>query len=135
VAFTGVRVGFASPTVHKRLFFEQSPKSDFAIAAPSCFLSEGEPDGSGAIHSPGRVPTVAAGEHPSAVAKHDEPTRILFDTDLVDRPSALDIGVPTKDLLDTFTILLEKLDRVSCNVGRHRPDSHSRTGTLPIRGY
>jgi hypothetical protein len=34
--------------------------------------------------------------------------------------------VPIEDLLDAgaFTARLEKLDRVFCNVGRHRPDSH-----------
>ena len=58
------------------MFFEQSPKSDFAIALPPCFLGE--------TQSPSRVPPVAAAEDPSAVAKHDKPTRIPVDTGSVD---------------------------------------------------
>jgi hypothetical protein len=70
--------------------------------------------------SPRRVRPIAAGEYPSAVAKHDKPARIAVDTRLVDRPSDLDIGVPIEDLLDALPALPKKLDRVSCNVGRHR---------------
>jgi hypothetical protein len=68
---------------------------------------------------------IASGQHPSAVAKHDQPTRILLDTGSVDRSGSLEIGVPIENLLDAgpFTARLEKLDRVFCNVGRHWPDS------------
>jgi hypothetical protein len=50
---------------------------------------------------------------------------------LVDRSGDLDIGVPAEDLLDALPALLEKLNRVSRNVGRHGPDyNRSRTGNL-----
>jgi hypothetical protein len=69
---------------------------------------------------------VASGQHPSAVAKHDQPTGKLLDTGSVDRSGGLEVGVPIENLLDAgrFTARLEKLDRVFCNVGRHWPDSH-----------
>jgi hypothetical protein len=69
---------------------------------------------------------IASSQHPSAVAKHDQSTRILLDTGSVDRSGGLEVGVPIKNLLDAgrFTARLEKLDRVFCNVGRHWPDSH-----------
>jgi len=68
---------------------------------------------------------IASGQHPSAVAKQDQPTTILLDTGSVNRSGDLEVGVPIEDLLDAgaFTAWLEKLDRVSCNVGRHWPDS------------
>src|SRR6516162_1019853 len=43
---------------------------------------------------------IASGQHPSAVAKHDQPTRILLDAGSVDRSGGLEVGVPIKDLLD-----------------------------------
>jgi len=75
---------------------------------------------------------VTAGEHPSAVAKHDKPARIPFDASLVDRSGDLDVGVPIDDLLDAFPFPPEKLNRVSCNVGRHRISPRCRrSGNTP----
>ena len=47
----------------------------------------------------------------------------LFDAGSVDRSGDLEVGVTIEDLIDAgaFTAWLEKLDRVSCNVGRHWP--------------
>jgi hypothetical protein len=76
---------------------------------------------------------VASSRSPRAIAKHDEPPRRLVDADLVDCPGVIDVGVPTKDLLDALTALLEKLDRVSCDIGRRAPDSNGpRTGNPSI---
>ena len=65
--------------------------------------------GTHCAYSPCRVRPIAAGEHPSAVAKHDKPTRVPVDADLVDRPGTPDVGVATENLLDAFLALLEKL--------------------------
>jgi hypothetical protein len=56
------------------------------------------------------------------VAKHDQSPGILLDTFSVDQSGGLEVGVAIEDLLDALTTRLEKLDRVSCNVGRHWAD-------------
>jgi hypothetical protein len=56
------------------------------------------------IRSPRPIRPVTSGEHPSAVAKHDEPARIPFDNSFVDRPGDPDVGVPSEDLLDWFMV-------------------------------
>jgi hypothetical protein len=63
------------------------------------------------------------------IAKHDQSPRVLFDKSSVDRPGRSQIVVAIEDFLDAFTVLLEKLDRVFCNVGRHWPDSDGRPPT------
>jgi hypothetical protein len=62
---------------------------------------------------------IATGQHPSAVAKHDQPARILFDAGPVDRSGGLEVGVPIEDLLDAgaLTARLEKLDRLAPSLG------------------
>ena len=72
---------------------------------------------------------IASGQHPSVITKHDQSPGVLFDKASVDRPGRSQIVVPIEDLLDAFTVLLEKLDRVSCNVGRHWPNSDGRPPT------
>jgi hypothetical protein len=59
-----------------------------------------------------RVQSIAPGQYPSAVAKHDQSTRVLLDTRLEDRSDDLEVGVPIEDLLDAgaLTARLEKLD-------------------------
>ena len=83
---------------------------------------------------------IASGQHPSVVAKHDQLPGILLDTVSVDRSGDLEVGVPIEDLLDALTARLEKLDRVSCNVGWHWPDFvcmgvSSRMGLMSMATY
>ena len=54
---------------------------------------------------------------------------MLLDAGSVDRSGDLEVGVAIENLLNTgaFTASLEKLDRISCNVGRHSPDAVGAT--------
>src|SRR6516225_8818711 len=82
------------------------------------------------VHPPPELSSlrlIASGQHPSMIAKHDQSPGVLFDKSSVDRPGRSQIVVAIEELLDAFIVLLEKLDRVFCNVGRHWPNSDGRS--------
>jgi hypothetical protein len=69
------------------------------------------------------------------IAKHNQSPGVLFDKASVDRPGRSQIIVAIEDLLDAFTVLLEKLDRVSCDIGWHWVELWQRPHAADAFGY